>query len=127
MTTRTGKSIFSVDGQHGDLDSIAGTLDKRGKSLSRSKHSAKDQQQSGTELSAGERRSKRKAYVEAIKSTLGYQAYLASRAKEDTKASAAPRTPAAGDEQTSKRVREEHCRVWRNILSEWGDIPYKMQ
>jgi hypothetical protein len=74
------------------------------------------------ELTPEDREVKRKSYVATIKCTPGYAACKAYHAREPN--GEAPQTPDASDRKTSKRRWEEACRVWRNGLKDFGEIPY---
>ena len=101
-------------GKECDQDGGAREIDERGRSRSKSK-----------ELHPEVRHGKRRSYVEAIKGTPGYEAYLARKKNGDEKTVKIPGTPDASDKSLSKRQWDEACRKWRNALKEFGDIPYE--
>merc|ERR1712228_11668 len=73
-------------------------------------------------LSDEERHAKRARFVDEIKKGPAYEAYLASKAKDEAKALRVPEAPDASDPNLSKRQFEVKCSEWRNGLKQFGDL-----
>eukprot|EP00401_Gymnodinium_catenatum_P076740 CAMPEP_0117569566 /NCGR_PEP_ID=MMETSP0784-20121206/58727_1 /TAXON_ID=39447 /ORGANISM="" /LENGTH=338 /DNA_ID=CAMNT_0005367549 /DNA_START=62 /DNA_END=1078 /DNA_ORIENTATION=- len=82
---------------------------------------------SQTTLTHEERHRKRRMYVQSMKATEGYKAFLRARQQRDPAALRVPPTPDASDDEIGKRPWEDLVAKWRIALTEWGPTPYQAQ